>query len=290
VSEDWHARDAEAVVEALRTRSGGLDAAEVEERRDRHGPNRLRPPAKAGPLKRFLKHLHNILIYILIAAAVGTALLGHWVDTGVIIAVVLINTLIGFVQEGRAEKALDAIRQMLSPSAMVIREGRRHEVPADEIVPGDVVALQPGDKVPADLRLIDIKNLQIEEAVLTGESVPVEKSLDPVSAEADLGDRIGMAYSGTLVTFGRGTGVVVATGEDTQIGRISGMLTEVEGLETPLVRQMEQFGRWLAVIIIGISALTFAFGYWVRSYPLMRCSWRRPVWRCPPSLRASRRS
>jgi len=268
VSEDWHARDSEAVVEALRTRSGGLDAAEVEARRERHGPNRLRPPAKAGPLKRFLKHLHNILIYILIAAAVGTALLGHWVDTGVIIAVVLINTLIGFVQEGRAEKALDAIRQMLSPSAMVIREGRRHEIPADEIVPGDVVALQPGDKVPADLRLIDIKNLQIEEAVLTGESVPVEKSLDPVSAEADLGDRIGMAYSGTLVTFGRGTGVVVATGEDTQIGRISGMLTEVEGLETPLVRQMEQFGRWLAVIIIGISALTFAFGYWVRSYPL----------------------
>ena len=268
MSEDWHARDSEAVVEALRTRSGGLDAAEVEERRERHGPNRLRPPAKAGPLKRFLKHLHNILIYILIAAAVGTALLGHWVDTGVIIAVVLINTLIGFVQEGRAEKALDAIRQMLSPSAMVIREGRRHEIPADEIVPGDVVALQPGDKVPADLRLIDIKNLQIEEAVLTGESVPVEKSLDPVSAEADLGDRIGMAYSGTLVTFGRGTGVVVATGEDTQIGRISGMLTEVEGLETPLVRQMEQFGRWLAVIIIGISALTFAFGYWVRSYPL----------------------
>ncbi len=268
MSEDWHARDSQAVVEALRTRSGGLDAAEVEARRERHGPNRLRPPAKAGPLKRFLKHLHNILIYILIAAAVGTALLGHWVDTGVIIAVVLINTLIGFVQEGRAEKALDAIRQMLSPSAMVIREGRRHEIPADEIVPGDVVALQPGDKVPADLRLIDIKNLQIEEAVLTGESVPVEKSLDPVSAEADLGDRIGMAYSGTLVTFGRGTGVVVATGEDTQIGRISGMLTEVEGLETPLVRQMEQFGRWLAVIIIGISALTFAFGYWVRSYPL----------------------
>ena len=264
----WHARSAPDALAALESDTDGLSTSDAERRREQYGDNRLKPPAKAGPLVRFLRHFHNILIYILIAAAMGTALLGHWVDTGVILAVVLINTLIGFVQEGRAEKALDAIRQMLSPTALVIRDGQRREIPADQIVPGDAVVLQAGDKVPADLRLLHAKNLRIEEAVLTGESVPVEKGVEPVAAEADLGDRLCMAYSGTLVTFGRGTGLVVATGEQTEIGRISGMLSEVEGLETPLVRQMEQFGRWLAAVIVAISAVTFAFGYGVRSYPL----------------------
>ncbi len=264
----WYARSAQDALESLESHQEGLSTSEAERRREHYGENRLKPPEKAGPLVRFLRHFHNILIYILMAAALGTALLGHWVDTGVILAVVLINTLIGFIQEGRAEKALDAIRQMLSPTALVIRDGQRREIPADQIVPGDAVLLQAGDKVPADLRLLHVKNLRIEEAVLTGESVPVEKSTDAVAEDADLGDRACMAYSGTLVTFGRATGLVVATGEETEIGRISGMLSEVEGLETPLVRQMEQFGRWLAVVIIAISALTFAFGYWVRSYPL----------------------
>ncbi|MCK8515756.1 cation-transporting P-type ATPase [Methylonatrum kenyense] len=265
---DWHACETEEVIERLASGKQGLTEEDISERLERYGKNQLNPPRKAGPVVRFLRHFHNILIYILIAAAIGTALLGHWVDTGVILAVVLINTLIGFVQEGRAEKALDAIRQMLSPSALVMRGGKRREVSADQIVPGDVVLLQAGDKVPADLRLLQAKNLQIDEAVLTGESVPVEKGTEPVPAEADLGDRGCMAYSGTLVTFGRASGLVVATGEHTEIGRISGMLGEVEGLETPLVRQIEQFGRWLAGVIIAISALTFAFGYWIRDYPL----------------------
>ncbi len=265
---NWHTRTAQEAVDAFESGHDGLSAVETEQRQARYGANRLSPPQKSGPVVRFLRHFHNILIYILIAAALGTALLGHWVDTGVILAVVLINTLIGFIQEGRAEKALDAIRQMLSPTALVIRDGQRRELPADQLVPGDMVLLQAGDKVPADLRLIQTKNLRIEEAVLTGESVPVEKDVEPVSADAALGDRTCMAYSGTLVTFGRGTGLVVATGEHTEIGRISGMLSEVEGLQTPLVRQMEQFGRWLAAVIIAISALTFAFGYWVRDYPL----------------------
>ncbi|WP_290653064.1 cation-transporting P-type ATPase [Aquisalimonas sp.] len=264
----WHARRTDAVASAWDTSRDGLSPEEAGRRLEHYGPNQLRPPEKAGPVVRFLRHFHNVLIYILIAAALGTALLGHWVDTGVILAVVLINTLIGFVQEGRAEQALDAIRQMLSPKAVVLRNGQRRELPAEEVVPGDVVYLQAGDKVPADLRLLQAKNLRIEEAVLTGESVPVEKGVDPVPEDAPLGDRACMAYSGTLVTFGRGTGLVVATGEHTEIGRISSMLGEVEGLETPLVRQMEQFGRWLAAVIVAISVVTFAFGYWVRSYPL----------------------
>ncbi len=264
----WHARDAQAVREHWQVGEQGLSADEARDRLARHGANRLAPPERASALVRFARHFHNILIYILLAAALGTALLGHWVDTGVILAVVLINTLIGFVQEGKAEQALDAIRKMLSPMAVVVREGKRREIPAEEIVPGDLVYLQAGDKVPADLRLLEAKNLRIEEAVLTGESVPVEKDREPVAEEAALGDRASMAWSGTLVTFGRGVGVVVGTGEQTQIGRISSMLSEVESLQTPLVRQVEQFGRWLAVVIIAISAATFAFGYWVRDYPL----------------------
>ena len=264
----WHALSEREIRQHWTVADGGLSTDEAQARLARYGPNALAPPARSHVLMRFLRHFHNILIYILIAAAVGTALLGHWVDTGVIIAVVLINTLIGFVQEGKAEKALDAIRQMLSPMAIVVREGHPREIPASEIVPGDLVRLQAGDKVPADLRLLEAKNLRIEEAVLTGESVPVEKELAPVDRGAALGDRGCMAYSGTLVTFGRGLGVAVATGSGTEIGRISAMLGEVESLQTPLVRQMEQFGRWLAGVIVAISAITFAFGYWVRDYPL----------------------
>ena len=264
----WHAEPSEAVARRLGSGREGLDEAEAGRRLEAHGPNRLAPPERAGPLVRFLRHFHNVLIYILIAAAAGTALLGHWVDTGVILAVVLINTLIGFLQEGKAERALDAIRQMLSPQATVVRGGERQQVDAAEIVPGDVVFLQAGDKVPADLRLLDAKNLRIDEAVLTGESVPVEKGTDAVAADAALGDRRSMAYSGTLVTFGRGLGMAVATGTQTEVGRISEMLGEVTSLQTPLIRQTEQFGRWLAAIIVVIAAATFAFGYWVRDYPL----------------------
>jgi len=264
----WHASTAEQVLRHCESRLDGLEADEAAARLERHGPNALGPAQKASTLARFLRHFHNLLIYILIAAAVGTALLGHWLDTGVILAVVLINTLIGFVQEGKAERALDAIRKMLSPRAIVLRDGQRREVDASTLVPGDVVHLQAGDKVPADLRLLHAKNLRIDEAILTGESVPVEKGLDPPAAEVPLGDRRTMAYSGTLVTFGRGHGVVVATAANTEVGRISALLDEVDSLQTPLVRQTEQFGRWLAIIIIIIAAATFAFGHWVRGYPL----------------------
>ncbi len=264
----WHAWEAEDVLAHWQSNRDGLSDDVAKQRIERYGLNQLRPPQKAGVLIRFLRHFHNILIYILIVAALGTALLGHWVDTGVILAVVLINTLIGFVQEGKAERALDAIRQMLSPHAMVVRAGHRVEVEAKSLVPGDVVFLQAGDKVPADLRLLDAKNLRVDEAVLTGESVPAEKAAQAVNEDAALGDRFSMAYSGTLVTFGRGLGIVVATAEHTEVGRISSMLGEVHGLQTPLVRQVEEFGRWLAGVIVVIAAATFAFGYWVRSYPL----------------------
>ncbi len=244
----------------------GLAEAEAALRREQYGPNVLRPPGRRGPLLRFLLQFHNVLIYVLLGSSVVTALLGHWVDTGVIIGVVVINAVIGFIQEGKAERALDAIRNMLSLHAMVVRQGKRSTVPAEELVPGDVVVLTSGDKVPADLRLIELKTLRIDEAALTGESVPVEKSLAAVAAAAPIGDRSCMAYSGTLVTYGYGLGVVVATGDATEIGRISGMLREVQELATPLIRKMSVFARWLTLVILGAAAVIFAFGMLVRDY------------------------
>ena len=181
---------------------------------------------------------HNVLLYIMMAAALVTALLGHWVDTAVILAAVLINVVIGFIQEGKAENALDAIRNLLSPHALVMRDGERREIDADQLVPGDIVLVASGDKVPADLRLISVKNLMVEEAALTGESLPVEKSLARCQADAALGDRRCMAYSGTLVASGQASGVVVATGASTELGRIGAMLQQVQTMTTPLLRQI----------------------------------------------------
>jgi magnesium-transporting ATPase (P-type) len=215
-----------------------------------------------------LLQFHNLLIYVLLAAAGVTALLAHWVDTSVIVGVVVINAIIGFIQEGKAEQAMEAIRRMLSPEATVLRGGKRIVVAAETLVPGDIVLLQSGDKVPADLRLLHTKNLRIEEAALTGESTAVEKNAAAVDAQAVLGDRYCMAYSSTLVVYGQGTGVVVATADTTEIGRISAMLEEVQTLTTPLLRQMETFGRWLTVAIMALAAFTFLFGWLVHNFGL----------------------
>ncbi len=262
----WHAEPVASAVDRLATSVDGLLPQEAQHRLAKYGLNRLRPPRRRGLLVRLLLQFHNVLIYVLLAAAVVTAALAHWVDSGVIVGVVLINAMIGFVQEGKAERALEAIRGMLSHRANVVRGGRRFEISAEELVPGDVVFLQSGDKVPADLRLIRVKNLQAQEAVLTGESLAVEKSAEPVPPAAELGDRTSMSYSGTLVTYGQATGLVVATGEATEIGRISSMLAEVQTLTTPLLRQLSIFGQWLTVAIIAVAAATFGFGTLIQDY------------------------
>ena len=265
-SGSWHTESIKTVFETLTTTPDGLSKEEVTDRLVKYGPNRLPEPRTRGPLVRFFYQFHNVLIYVLLAASAVTAMLGHWVDASVILAVVLLNAVIGFVQEGKAENALRAIRQMLSPNAMVMRDGRQMTVQAEELLPGDIVLLQSGDKAPADLRLFRVKGLQIQESVLTGESMAVEKITDPVAQEAVIGDRRCMAYSGTIVTHGQGAGVVVATGTQTEIGRISTLVSEVESVTTPLLRQMAQFGRWLTVAILGIAIVTFAFGSLVRDY------------------------
>jgi magnesium-transporting ATPase (P-type) len=258
--------DSDDALKKLVTSPDGLTPAEAGNRLEAYGKNRLTPATKRGPWKRFLCQFHNVLIYVLLAAAVVTAGLEHWIDTGVIIAVVVVNALIGFIQEGKAEKALEAIRELLSHEALVKRAGRLERIPAEQLVPGDIVQLQSGDKVPADLRLFRAKDLRIEEAMLTGESVPAEKSSDTMAADAVIGDRFCIAYSGTLVTYGQASGVVIATGDQTEIGRISALLSTVPQLTTPLLRRMADFAKWLTVAILVVAVVTFVFGTTARDY------------------------
>ena len=262
----WHSRTKEEAFAGLESTPQGLSAEEAARRLATHGPNRLPPPKKRGALVRFLAQFHNVLIYVLLAAVAVTAALGHYVDSGVILAVVLANTVIGFFQEGKAESALDAIRNMLSHTAAVLRDGRRREIPAEELVPGDIVFLASGDKVPADLRLVEARSLRVDEAALTGESVAVEKDIAPVAEAAPIGDRRPMAYSGTLVTYGQAKGLVTATGEGTEIGRIGRLLAEVEDIATPLLRKMAVFARWLTGAILLSAAALFAFGVLARGF------------------------
>jgi len=264
--ENPHALPGTEVLGKLETSPNGLKADEAARRLEAVGPNRLPIPPKEGLLKRFFKHFHDLLIYILIVAAIITALLGHWVDTGVILAVVVVNAIIGFIQEGKAEQALEGIRKMLSLHAHARRGGEWAEIEADNLVPGDIVRLKSGDRVPADVRLIETVNLRIEESALTGESVPSEKKTDPADADAGVGDRHGMAYSGTMVAAGRGTGVVTATGPATELGRINQMISEVQTLATPLTRQMNRFGRILSIAIVGMAGLMYLTGWLLHDY------------------------
>jgi magnesium-transporting ATPase (P-type) len=262
----WHSQSADLVLKSLNALASGLSEDEAKERLEAYGTNSLPEPPRRNALIRFGLHFHNILIYVLLCAAIITAFLNHWIDTYVILAVVVVNAIIGFIQEGKAEKAMNAIRHMLAPHANVLRGGERLSIVGENLVPGDIVLLEAGDKVPADLRLLTAHGLSVQEAILTGESVPVEKNTKPVADEVPLGDRACMVFSGTLVTSGQAQGVVVATGKDTEIGRISGLLSEVEVLTTPLVSQMSVFAKWLTLFILLIAALLLAYGYFVDHY------------------------
>ncbi|CAG1008285.1 H+-transporting ATPase [Burkholderiales bacterium] len=256
----WHALDEAEVRRRLGTGQDGLDSGEARRRAHEWGRNALAPPKRRGPAARLVAQVHNILLYVMLAAAAITSFLGHWIDTGVLLVAVAVNVVIGFIQEGKAESALDAIRAMLSPRATVVRDGRPREVDAAELVPGDLVQVASGDRVPADLHLVAAKGLRVEEAALTGESSPVSKVCGPVPVDAPLGDRFGMAYSGTLVVHGQGSGVVVATGERTELGGINRLLRTIPPMSTPLLRQIDRFGRILAMAIVAMAAATFAFG------------------------------
>jgi magnesium-transporting ATPase (P-type) len=261
----WHAMAVDEVVKRLTTDTGrGLDAVEAASRLQKHGPNRLPEGKKRGPFLRFLSQFNNVLVYVLLGAGFTKLMLNLWVDASIIFGVVILNALLGFIQEGKAEKALESIRNMLSAEARTLRGGEARMIPAEELVPGDIVLLESGDKIPADLRLVEAKNLRTEEAALTGESVPADKSIDPASVNATVGDRECMAFSGTMVVSGRATGVVVATGNETELGHINQLLAGVSTLETPLLRQIKKFGYAITAVIAVVGALVFAYGKWVK--------------------------
>ena len=244
----------------------GLSAEEAKTRKERVGPNRLPTAAKQSEILRFLRQFHNLLIYVLLCAAVLAASIGHLTDAAVILAVVVVNAMIGYLQEGRAERALEAIRAMIDSRSTVVRDGHRLIVSAEDIVPGDLVLLEPGDRVPADLRLARARNLRIDEAALTGESVPVDKGIEPAVADIPLGDRSSMAFSGTFVAAGTGAGIAVATGSATELGRISELVGSVKTLTTPLLRQIAVLAQILTIVILGVCAAVFAFAVFVRDY------------------------
>ncbi|HPE16038.1 MAG TPA: HAD-IC family P-type ATPase, partial [Oscillospiraceae bacterium] len=221
----WHSVDTEELRALLETNEGGLSREEAARRLEENGPNRLEEGKKRGMLSIFVSQFKDFMIWVLLAAALISGFLGEWVDTGIILTVVVINAIMGTIQESRAEAALEALKEMAAPFAKVLRGGEVLRVPASELVVGDVVTLEAGDSVPADLRLVTSNSLKVEESALTGESVPVEKSAAVIGDErAALGDRVNMAHMGTAATYGRGVGVVVATGMDTEMGKIAGQL------------------------------------------------------------------
>lgn len=262
----WYAMSADQAMSCLETGKEGLSGNETEKRLHEFGPNVLSTAKPRSALVRFILQFNNVLIYVLLISAVITGILGHWVDTGVIAGVVLINAIIGYIQEGKAENALEAIRKMLSLEATVIRNGQRMSIPGEDVVPGDIVAFAPGDRIPADIRLIDENGLAVDEAALTGESQPVSKHTGTVPPDTPLADRFNMVYSGTLVTQGTALGVVVATGDATEFGRIGKMIGRVGEVTTPLLRRIAVFGRWLTVGILAVTVFTFLVGTVIQGY------------------------
>lgn len=265
----WHTLAPQAVATELGSSPQGLAQTEAERRLAQHGPNRLPAARRPGVVRRLLGQFNNLLIYVLLASAATTLWLGDLLDTVVILGVVLINAVIGFVQEGKAERALEAVSAMLASQATVWRGGKRHEIDAANLVPGDVVWLESGARVPADLRLWQTRNLRIDESALTGESVPVEKDTQASPADAALGDRSGMAFAGTVVTQGQATGTVVATAQLTELGRIGHMVARVGNLSTPLTRRLDQFARQITVVILIVSVLAFVYGLKVGARPML---------------------
>ena len=262
INKHWHHLPENEVLEILETDpQKGLDLFEVQHRQKHFGLNALTPKKRKSSLARFIGQFNNPLIIILLLASVITAVLKDPLDAIVIFGVVLLNAVIGYLQEARAEEALAALSKTMITEATVIRASQVVRIPATELVPGDVVSLQAGMRVPADLRLLASRDLQITEAALTGESVAAEKQADDaIPVEAVLAERRNMAYASTLVTFGTASGVVVATGDRTEVGRISELISSTIELETPLTRKLGQFSRVILVAILILAAITFIIG------------------------------
>lgn len=263
----WFSLNSEKIEQDLNTdRQEGLSEEKAEERKEKYGLNKL-PEGKQTPeWIKFLRQFNDVLIYILIIAAVVTFILGKYIDTAVILLVAIINGVIGYVQESKAEKALEGIKNMLSLKAMVFRDDHKEQIDSTEIVPGDVVFLTSGDKIPADIRLFEVDGLKVEESPLTGESSPVEKQTEILDEDTPLGDRSNMVFSGTTVSSGTAKGIVTETGESTEIGKINRSMNEVEAIKTPLLKQTDKFGKTISVVILILAVILFILGMWIHDY------------------------
>jgi calcium-translocating P-type ATPase len=256
----WHAIDYKEVLENFESSLQGLELEEVETRRQKYGANELKRKNKDGILKVLWRQINNPLIWVLIGSSTLATALGKITDGMVVLAVVVVNSIIGFIQEYKAGKAIEALSNMVPENATVIRNGNIITIPVSEIVPGDIVQVAAGDRIPADMRIIQQKNLQVEEAALTGESVPSQKTTEAVTPDAVIGDRKCMVYSGTLVVSGTATAVVVKTGMDTELGKISDMLNETVDLDTPLTKKLGVIGKYLTIGIVAITAIIMFIG------------------------------
>jgi Ca2+-transporting ATPase len=269
IGKHWHHLPSEEVVQLLNTHlERGLSLFEAGHRQKLFGPNELQGKKARNPMRAFLSQFAQPLVYLLVIASGVTAVLGHYVDAGVIFGVVFVNAIVGYLQESKAEKAVESLKNLIVTEATVLRDGIKRRLSSKELVPGDVVWLQSGDKVPADLRLVESRDLQVDESALTGESVPVQKRAQGLAVDTVLADRRNMAYAGTWATYGQGRGVVVAIGQRTESGQIADMISGATDLSTPLTRKIAQFSGLLLYVIMGLSGLTFAVGV-LRKEPLM---------------------
>ena len=266
----WHRKNIDETADVLKSSLSGLSAEDARQRLEQYGTNELKEKKKKTLLLMFLDQFKDFMILVLIVAAVISGMVGEASDTIAIIVIVALNAVIGFVQEYRAEKAMEALKKMAAPSAVVMRNGMPSTIAASEIVPGDVVILEAGNIVPADLRIIESAMLKTEEAALTGESLSIEKHSDVIDEEKlPLGDRKNMAYKGTTVSYGRGQGLVVSTGMDTELGKIAAMIQDEDEVKTPLQKRLAVFGQKLAIAVIAICGLLFTIGTLRGEQPLL---------------------
>ena len=257
----WHQFPAEEMIESLGVNlKTGLSLEEVRRRQKEFGPNRVTARRGTPAWMKFLQQFNQPLVYILLLAVGVTAFLGEWVDSSVIFGVVIINAIVGFLQEAKAEKAIEALAKMVATETTVRRDGRKLRVHSEQLVPGDVVLLQSGDRVPADLRLLQLRNLHADESALTGESLPVAKDLEPLPLDTILAERKNLAYAGTFITSGQAEGVVVGIGDDTETGHIARLISSAVELSTPLTRKIAQFSKLVLWVIVGLAVVTFALG------------------------------
>lgn len=270
ISMDWHTKTAEDTLQELQSSKSGLTNEEAKKRLIAYGLNELKETVKRTNFQMLLDQFKDFMIIVLIVAAIISGMLGEVADTIAIIVIVAINAVIGFIQEYRAEKAMAALKKLAAPFATVIRDGHRENISISEIVPGDLVSIEAGNSIPADMRLIEVAQLKVEEAALTGESVPIEKHTDVIDDEmAALGDRKNMLYKGTFTSYGRGIGVVVATGMETELGKIASMLQDAENTKTPLQKRLASFGKRLAFVVLGICTFVFLLGVLRGENPLL---------------------